>query len=456
VFAAEGIYEEELTAGVSLFGGYEWPTWSRDISTYTTTINGTLELGGNLAVQGFTIEGEAAKEDGFRVNVTPEANVSFVENILIGGAYDCFWAEGPSTIVDNAFTGGEDEYNTGIMIVDSRANILNNRIEAAPGQDLCGIDIAGSKAWIKGNTYTGSEDEQNSVGILVGEGEADIEENIIHIGMGGESGSSSSGVLLLRSKADLRNNEINCNWSTEDQERFIGIGLRNSTALLIDNRLSMQCSGSNVRVTMINLYEDDNYEPNNLVAINNLLVSSGGYRSVGLGNDGESSNSITLINNLIHISDAKREYGISSGPGIEANLINNIFILEPSAESESIIGIYKTEMEGDIRSMNNDIDTDSGPLLQAGEIVKVDYPHQLDECQWPGCLEASGNISANPRWNGSGDYHLAGDSPCIDAGTDPSTWYAGQEIYLDFEGDARPYGAGWDMGPDEWSGQTND
>jgi hypothetical protein len=42
-----------------------------------------------------------------------------------------------------------------------------------------------------------------------------------------------------------------------------------------------------------------------------------------------------------------------------------------------------------------------------------------------------------------GDYHLLPGSPCIDAGTSenaPAT---------DFEGDARPQGAGYDIGADE-------
>jgi hypothetical protein len=61
----------------------------------------------------------------------------------------------------------------------------------------------------------------------------------------------------------------------------------------------------------------------------------------------------------------------------------------------------------------------------------------------------SGNISADPQFvdRSSGDYHLRGNSPAIDAGTSegaPAT---------DFEGDPRPVGA-VDMGADEFIGDA--
>ena len=60
---------------------------------------------------------------------------------------------------------------------------------------------------------------------------------------------------------------------------------------------------------------------------------------------------------------------------------------------------------------------------------------------WPG----AGNIDANPLFIGAGDYHLRTDSPCIDAGVE-----AGLDI--DIDEDTRPYGAGFDLGADEYTG----
>jgi len=58
---------------------------------------------------------------------------------------------------------------------------------------------------------------------------------------------------------------------------------------------------------------------------------------------------------------------------------------------------------------------------------------------WPG----EGNIDADPLFARGGYYHLIADSPCVDAGIDIG-------IYTDIDGDERPFGAGFDMGADEY------
>ena len=60
---------------------------------------------------------------------------------------------------------------------------------------------------------------------------------------------------------------------------------------------------------------------------------------------------------------------------------------------------------------------------------------------WPG----EGNIDADPLFIGAGDCHLRPGSPCIDVGTDLG-------VHIDIDGDARPFGAGFDIGADEYTG----
>ena len=55
-----------------------------------------------------------------------------------------------------------------------------------------------------------------------------------------------------------------------------------------------------------------------------------------------------------------------------------------------------------------------------------------------------GNIDADPLFLADLDYHLRPGSPCIHAGTDAG-------VYTDIDGQSRPWGAGFDMGADEFS-----
>lgn len=61
-------------------------------------------------------------------------------------------------------------------------------------------------------------------------------------------------------------------------------------------------------------------------------------------------------------------------------------------------------------------------------------------------LTHTGDVNASPSFvnflaDGTGDYHLANGSPCIDTGVTPAT-----PVPLDLDGVARPKGAGYDMG----------
>lgn len=63
----------------------------------------------------------------------------------------------------------------------------------------------------------------------------------------------------------------------------------------------------------------------------------------------------------------------------------------------------------------------------------------------PGTVNwGDGNINTDPLFVGGGDYHLQEFSPCVDAGTDAG-------VDTDIDGDARPYGDGFDMGADEFA-----
>jgi hypothetical protein len=65
-----------------------------------------------------------------------------------------------------------------------------------------------------------------------------------------------------------------------------------------------------------------------------------------------------------------------------------------------------------------------------------------------GGFSGDGNIDANPQFATGGDWHLAENSPCIDTANPdvaPGT---------DLDGELRPVGNGYDMGADEFAGES--
>jgi predicted outer membrane repeat protein len=85
-----------------------------------------------------------------------------------------------------------------------------------------------------------------------------------------------------------------------------------------------------------------------------------------------------------------------------------------------------------------------GPEI--GEYKNSDPDPTVNYCDIQGGYPGNGNINADPLFvdPDNADFHLQMSSPCIDTGTSenaPDT---------DIDGDSRPYGAGYDIGADEY------
>lgn len=63
-----------------------------------------------------------------------------------------------------------------------------------------------------------------------------------------------------------------------------------------------------------------------------------------------------------------------------------------------------------------------------------------------GGFTGEGNIDENPQFATGGDYHLLGNSPCIDMASPDDA------PDIDLDGELRPQGNGYDMGADEYDG----
>jgi hypothetical protein len=77
--------------------------------------------------------------------------------------------------------------------------------------------------------------------------------------------------------------------------------------------------------------------------------------------------------------------------------------------------------------------------------IKTEYP-KITYCVVQGGYRGSGNIKADPKFVGAGDYyHLTEESPCINRGTPRGAPEA------DIDKDTRPQGSRIDIGADEYT-----
>ena len=324
------------------------------------------------------------------------------------------------------------------------------------------VKISGSNpVAIQGFTINDGTGSSYSYGVHNNSGTATLANNIIF----GGSGSSSCGVYNHSGTATLVNNDIN---GGTGSSHCYGVRNYKGTATLVNNTINGGTE-SNYSYGVINDY-------GTATLVNNTINGgTGSGFSCGVSND---SDTATLVNNTIHGgSGSVRSYGVDTsgsamlvnntidgGTGSEysyglnnygtATLVNNT--IDGGTGSEYSYGVRN--YKGTATLVNNDIwgaDMDcmiyyrdnSFDECQANTIVEV------NACAWSGCVGVSGNISADPLFvNPTGeDFHLGDSSPCINTGIDPTYYIAPALVNFDFEGDARPYGAGWDIGADEWT-----
>ena len=181
--------------------------------------------------------------------------------------------------------------------------------------------------------------------------------------------------------------------------------------------------------------------------------------------------------NIVDHNSAADGGGISWS---EAAIQNNII-----TRNEAVWGAGLKSCSGNLFNntiYGNGTDTGDNPTIQGGGIYHCDgiivnciiwgnvaidtsgFESQVRESTIPlySCIQGGtgggeGNISADPKIVGAGDYHLRANSPCIDAGGSASL------VTQDFEGDPRPMdgtteprgdGSDFDIGADEFPGPT--
>lgn len=181
--------------------------------------------------------------------------------------------------------------------------------------------------------------------------------------------------------------------------------------------------------------------------LNNVVLAGRGVgNGYARGIEANYDATVFVANNYVHGGlGANYAHAITIGEAT-ATIVNNI--IDPGeALVQKSHGIRVSSL-GTTTVVNNDIHGATADcLLRDGGNTCINNLNTINACSWSGCGGAQGNLSVAPMLVGGGDYHLLTQSPLVDAGVDPSAY--GFPVGRDIDGDARPAGAGWDIGPDE-------
>lgn len=197
VRVAQGNYVENinLIEGISLYGGYDPLSWTRNSALYVTEINGgtgsaiTADIAGittATVVDGFSLQSTGAPLGSVRIlNASPT-----ISNNTIGGSTYGIMGDGGSAVI----SGNTINAPTGIYSNMSSDTIRNNTINAT----LEGIRVVTAMCLINGNTINSGN---TGINCALG-GACTVQYNIVT--------ASVTGVLSDQGFAIIRYNTITC------------------------------------------------------------------------------------------------------------------------------------------------------------------------------------------------------------------------------------------------------
>jgi Protein of unknown function (DUF1565) len=338
---------------------------------------------------------------------------------LYGGYSESNWSRNyedfPSTIIADrkAAVNIPAQGHNGVVVIEGFVliggilNYISSAVEVFGGEvELIGNLIVGA------DVITSDSGMAESYGVIVHPGaSAFVFGNYIQGGAAGASFLPVSSVgVNVQGEATFYNNLIvsSDTYSIYGDSRAAFVDYQ-STAVFINNQIfAGMVTGTSVGV--------ESYQTSYLLMSNNLIFGGAGLVSIGM--------------NL----------------GGEAEFINNI-ILSGSGLAQAIA--INTGQGSQITLQHND-------LLSYGVLIETPYLtiYDIDDvnrCTWLQCADSDGNLNAEPLFLSEEDLHLTPGSPCIDAAVNPHPWIDTELVDYDIDGDLRPWGAGWDIGPDEWT-----
>ncbi|MCZ7586262.1 MAG: hypothetical protein M5R36_24700 [Deltaproteobacteria bacterium] len=481
VYISMGTYDEDVSGvSASLFGGYDASDgWSRDIDANTTTINGQTEYGVELvgvngttvAIDGLTVNG-ADSVAGTSAGVFLEGNNVLVSRNVLTGGDDSTASVGllvsgvaPTwlTVVDNVIDTGTGATTTAAGFygfIAGPSSFINNEIgsqDSSTGATYGAVlaPFAGSFLF-HGNTFTaGDAGVGNSIAVYHLQQQPHslwFENNEV---MGGES--TTGGSVGIYSIAGGHWNVVN-NYvaSTDALTSSIGGAFAYGGSLFADgNDFIVDGTATGTAIAFYSALKSTSFVTNNFADGGDADDISVGFALVS--EDG----SAVVSNNTFLGGSGDKSYGVyaafdynSFPPSVQ--FINNAVDAGTGTTSAVNVSDWSDANLGAWFMYNNNF---SGASPDC--IVYTDFDTgcetdiaDVDECDWFNCGVAMGNLDETPGFvnPGSGNFHLLGTSNLIDAGINPLTVLGlpgNDTLFIDYDGENRPAGGGWDIGFDE-------
>lgn len=458
VYVAQGHYQEKVTVieRIDLLGGYNCDTtsctWARDIITYDTAILATDD-DGVLVPAGVS---RTTKVDGFRImglGGTPLSAPGSAALSIVGS-----WP----TITNNRIfggtvTGGDASTSRSIGILITGASnggvvpapgpyIEKNTIDAGTGiQVATGIQMSAPRGWnystqgaapgviaeIKQNTIQGGT-ATTTLGIFA---DATVAGTILNDNTisGGKASTGVSWGVNFTSNLNLDSNRINSvaasAGSCTGSAWCGGIVSSSGTSVITNNIVFGAASSKSAAVRLVQVEKaagaivlSSNYLAGGPPAASSaaaVTVAAVVLENVGCGGSCGAT-TVGLIRNNVITGRGSTRYGIYEVD----NATNTALTIHPKA---------LTNNDFFLGSVSSDV---LWRRWETGVVTNISLIGTVNLT-----LSGSGNFTGDPLEDST--FHLTSGSPCINAGTDLDS------PPFDFEGDTRPMGNVYDVGPDE-------
>src|SRR5256886_5867673 len=345
---------------------------------------------GTVVMQGFNLQGNYVRVNGFEITNTPGSSPA--DRINGSG----FYVSSSNNEISNNYV-----HNTpaaGIYLTSSVTNttVSGNRVAYAVE---CGLYINGNSILIPTTDTTHARGVNASAADGVrffGSGNT-IRKNYIHDLMLSDSPGQSPDLNAFMTWGPATNYIIERNLIDKDSSEHHGIDIEAPVPPVGD-----------------------------IILRNNLFITRGtGWNPVVTAGSGGTVTNVTIVNNTIAAVNGPAEYAVWLHPNIRGAIVKNNALYDHGTS-------YVPYIQVDSGASGVDIGFNSVSKSDAQPPKGTPYPGDL----W----------MVNPLFVNlaAGDFHLQSGSPLIDKGTTLS------QVTNDYDGVSRPQGAGYDIGAFEY------